>query len=134
MNAYKILRLFALGVVSLYKNVEDFISYESSEAREWLITEILKNPVLLQTELDLLDCFVPVIKNFISEIHHKLEDNEFSKEELSEMYFKEATLKTNLNSQLKEIINRSINENEKKLIDKIIEYFEELIIETWFNF
>ena len=122
------------GVVSLYKNVEKFISFESSVALEWLITEILKNPDLVQDERDILDCFVPIIKLFLSEIHQKLEDNDFSKEELSEMYFKEATLKTKLNHQLKEKINRQINESEKILINKIIEYFEELIIETWFNF
>ncbi|MHA1989606.1 MAG: hypothetical protein ACW981_01555 [Candidatus Hodarchaeales archaeon] len=118
----------------MYKNVEDFISNEGSVARKWLITEILKNPELVQDERDLLDCFVPIIKKFVSEIDHKLEDSDFSKEELSEMYFKEATLKTNLSNQLKEKLNRNINESEKKLIDKIIEYLEELIIETWFKF
>lgn len=123
-----------VGVVPLYKNVEDFISYESSVAREWLITEILKDPELVQEVRDLLDFFVPIIQAFVSEIRQKLENNEFTKVELSEMYFKGATLKTNLNKQLKEKINRPLNENEQNLIDKIIDYFENLIIETWFKF
>ena len=135
MNIFKYFLFRAIeGAFVLDKRVDDFIFYEQSVAKQWLISEILKNSDLTIEHRDLLDFFIPIMKKFLSEIHQKLKDTDFTKKELSELYFKEATLKSDLITELKSKINRELKTGEKSIIDNIIKYFEDLIIETWFAF
>ena len=116
------------------KSVEKFIQKLKTKEINWLKSKVLQNKGLIQEEEEIFEVFLPIIAKFFAEIRDKLEDQNFSKDELSEMYFQEMQIQSIISNNLKEKLSRELNINERQLISELIAYYEQLLVDVWFEF
>ncbi|MHA2363507.1 MAG: hypothetical protein ACXAC7_06090 [Candidatus Hodarchaeales archaeon] len=115
--------------------IDEFINKQTFDGILWLKTEILKCSELEKEEEDeLIAVIYPIFQNILSELKTKLEDEDLTKEELSEIYV--------LNKQLSELsfieletkLKRKLNETEEQILTKVTTYFENLLADSWLKF
>ena len=116
------------------KQLEEFIAKLSSEGFLWLRSEILKQPELRREEEKIIRVLIPIVQENIAEIRDRLRDEDFSKEDLSEMYFHEIDIKELITSKLTKKLNHKLTSTEFDLISKILKHYETLLVEVWLNY
>ncbi|MFW9928163.1 MAG: hypothetical protein ACFFD1_02100 [Candidatus Thorarchaeota archaeon] len=90
------------------KQIEVFISENTKNAKILLLEKIMGNPTLSSEQDALLDAAIPIIQNYLMEIHEKLDNNDITKKELSELYFQESALRSDLQHRLEVSLSRDL--------------------------
>ena len=109
-----------------------YINKISEEIIIWLSenTSVLDDTV----DFSFTDIVLPIINKFLNELKDKLNDEDFSKEELDEMFSLTLEQKSQLKTELETQLQRPLLSSENDFLIKFSTYFEELLAKTWLQY
>lgn len=87
-----------------------------------------------KVDLSFTNTVLPIINKFLNELKDKLNDEDFSKEELDEMFSLTLEQKPQLKNELENQLQRPLLSSENDILIKFSTYFEELLAQTWLQY